>query len=142
MRWVEKTATGIESRSFSTIVSSSLVIAALMLNGCRSEPPARPTSEPSQAVSSCLEGFDVDTIDASLQNCNRAISNSPDQPALLRDRSLLFTLAGRMQSACRDVNQALALLEASKEDVDPMLRQELQVRQATCKQSRTMAGRD
>jgi hypothetical protein len=37
---------------------------------------------------------------------------------------------------------AVSLLKQSSQPVDPMLQHELQVRQSSCKQSRTMAGSD
>ena len=55
---------------------------------------------------------------------------------------MLLTIAGKTQSACVDVTNALILLNRSSDVVDPMLRHELQVRQATCRQFRTMAGKD
>ena len=55
---------------------------------------------------------------------------------------MLLTIAGKTQSACVDVTNALILLDRSSGMVDPMLRHELQVRQATCRQFRTMAGKD
>ena len=55
---------------------------------------------------------------------------------------MLLTIAGKTQAACVDVTKAQTLLDRSSNEVDPMLRHELQVRQATCRQFRTMAGKD
>ena len=49
------------------------------------------------------------------------------------------TLLGQHDQACRDVEQAIALMD---DRTDPMLRHELKVRQATCKQRRTINGKD
>ena len=55
---------------------------------------------------------------------------------------MLLTIAGKTQAACVDVTKALALLDRSSDGVDPMLLHELQVRQATCRQFRTMEAKD
>ena len=77
-----------------------------------------------------------------VERCDEAIEQTPDQADLHRDRALVLTLLGDQAKACDDVKVALALLEQSNKTVDPMLRHELEVRQTTCKQSRTMAGSD
>ena len=123
-------------------IRSTIAAAALFLAGCQSEPTVQTSSSPAKTVGSCLERFEAESIDQSLQTCNKAITDSPNQPELLRDRSVLLTIAGKTQAACVDVTNALTLLDRSSGRVDPMLRHELQVRQATCRQFRTMAGRD
>ena len=123
-------------------IRSTIAAAALFLAGCQSEPTVQTSSSASKTVGSCLERFEAESIDQSLQTCNKAITDSPNQPELLRDRSVLLTIAGKTQAACVDVTNALTLLDRSSGRVDPMLRHELQVRQATCRQFRTMAGRD
>ena len=54
----------------------------------------------------------------------------------------MLTLAGDMERACADVTMGLNRLKQADKPVDPMLRHELEVRQETCKQSRTIAGSD
>ena len=49
---------------------------------------------------------------------------------------------GQHQKACADIAAGLKLIRESKAPVDPMLSHELEVRQATCKQARTIAGND
>ena len=77
-----------------------------------------------------------------LQACNDAIAATPNQPELLRDRAFIHTLNGRHQKACEDVAAGLKLIRESTASVDPMLSHELDVRQATCKHARTIAGSD
>ena len=84
----------------------------------------------------------MDELQQMVERCDEAIDQTPDQADLHRDRSLVLTLLGDQVKACDDVKVALALLEQSNKTVDPMLRHELEVRQTTCKQSRTMAGSD
>ena len=84
----------------------------------------------------------MDKLQQMVERCDEAIDQTPDQADLHRDRSLVLTLLGDQAKACDDVKVALALLEQSSQTVDPMLRHELEVRQTTCKQSRTMAGSD
>lgn len=124
------------------LIRSAVVAAVVLLVGCQSESASPEAASPAKAIESCLERFETESIDQSLQTCNKAIADSPDQPKLLRDRSLLLTIAGKTGEACTDVASALILVDRSSDGVDPMLRHELQVRQATCRQFRTMAGKD
>ena len=77
-----------------------------------------------------------------VERCDEAIEQTPDQADLHRDRALILTLLGDQAKACEDVALAMSLLKRSGQPVDPMLQHELQVRQSTCKQSRTMAESD
>ena len=110
--------------------------------GCQSKQPATLANTPTPLVSSCLSGFRMDDLELMVERCDEAIEQTPDQADLHRDRALVLTLLGDQAKACDDVKVALALLEQSSQTVDPMLRHELEVRQTTCKQSRTMAGSD
>ena len=136
--WAATIATGIDC----SWLRSTFAAAALLLAGCQPVPTVQTSTSAAEAVGSCLERFEAESIDQSLQTCNKAISDSPDQPELLRDRSVLLTIAGKTQAACVDVTKALALLDRSSDGVDPMLLHELQVRQATCRQFRTMEAKD
>ena len=91
------------------------------------------------ATSSCLEDLASNQLRSALQRCNNSVETFPDQPEAWRDRSLVQTLLGHHDQACRDVEQAIALMDKG---LDPMLRHELEVRQATCKQRRTINGKD
>ena len=84
----------------------------------------------------------MDDLEGMVERCDAAIEQTPDQADLHRDRALLLTLLGDQTRACNDVELALSLLNQAKQPVDPMLLHELKVRQTSCKQSRTMAGRD
>ena len=84
----------------------------------------------------------MDDLKLMVERCDEAIEQTPDQADLHRDRALVLTLLGDQTKACEDVELALSLLKRSGQPVDPMLQHELQVRQSTCKQSRTMAGSD
>ena len=81
-------------------------------------------------------------LELMVERCDEAIEQTPNQADLHRDRALVLTLRGDQVKACEDVEVALSLLKQSKQPVDPMLQHELQVRQSTCKQSRTMAESD
>ena len=91
------------------------------------------------SASSCLEQFKPDRLDQVLERCNETVKQHPDMPGPLSERSLVHSLRGDDKSACTDVKAALALLEnRNSSSSDPLLRKELAVRQATCKQLRTM----
>ena len=93
-------------------------------------------------MNSCLGDFRKDDLRRVVEDCDQAIDQTPDQADLHRDRALVLTLLGDQARACDDVDVALSLLDRADRPVDPMLQHELQVRQTTCKQSRTMAGSD
>ena len=84
----------------------------------------------------------MDNLKLMAERCDEAINQTPDQADLHRDRALVLSLLGDQTKACKDVDIALSLLKQSTQPVDPMLQHELQVRQTSCKQSRTIAGSD
>ena len=93
-------------------------------------------------MSSCLGDFQMDDLKGMVEGCDAAIAQTPNQADLHRDRALVLTLLGDQARACIDVDVALSLLNQSGQPADPMLLHELKVRQTSCKQFRTMAGRD
>ena len=119
-----------------------MLLGAVLMAGCQSKQPATPTNTPTPLVSSCLSGFRMDDLELMVKRCDEAIEQTPDQADLHRDRALVLTLLGQQAKACNDVVMAVSLLKRSNQAVDPMLQHELQVRQSSCKQSRTMAGSD
>ena len=84
----------------------------------------------------------MDDLKLMVERCDEAIDQTPEQADLHRDRALVLTLLGDQAKACKDVEDALSLLNRSRQPIDPMLLHELQVRQTTCKQSLTIAGND
>ena len=119
-----------------------MLSAAVLMAGCQSKQPATPANPPTPLVSSCLGGFRMNDLELIVRRCDEAIEQTPDQADLHRDRALVLTLLGHQAKACDDVAMAMSLLKRSNQPVDPMLQHELQVRQSSCKQSRTMAGSD
>ena len=117
-------------------------MAAVLLTGCQSKQSSTSAMTPAPLVSSCLGDFRMDDLKLMVDRCNEAIEQTPDQADLHRDRALVLTLLGKQTKACKDVAVALSLLRRSIQTVDPMLQHELQVRQSSCKQPRTMAGSD
>ena len=91
---------------------------------------------------SCLERFDSSAPAQLIAECTTLIAENPQNPQLLRDRSLLFMLNEQQGAACLDVTNALALMQHLGPREDPMLRHELTVRDSICRQSRTIAGSD
>ena len=118
---------------------SGLLAAGLGSAG-RSESTARP--DPSELNSqACLEELDLSRLDQALQRCNAVVQAHRSDPAPLTDRSLLYILLGRIDQACRDVDQAIKLINSNPSTVDPMVRHELTVRQASCRQRVSNAGK-
>ena len=115
----------------------ALALGLLLISGCQGTPQQTP--DLTVSTSSCLEDLASNQLRSALQRCNGSVEAFPDQPEPWRDRSLVQTLLGQHDQACRDVEQAIALMD---DRADPMLRHELTVRQATCKQRRTINGKD
>ena len=105
-------------------------------------PGASPSVQSDTTVPSCLEAFRADELEAVLARCDSAVNAKPEEPAARSDRALVLNLLGRTSQACENVAQALKLQQEQRAEVEPMLRHELNVRQAACRQERTMAGKD
>ena len=114
-----------------------LALGLLVISGCQSTPP--PDADVAVSTTSCLEDLVSNQLATTLERCNASVEAFPDQPEPWRDRSLVQTLIGNHDQACWDVEQAIGLLN---DRADPMLRHELNVRQATCKQRRSINGKD
>ena len=114
----------------------------MLMAGCQIKHISNSANSATPLVTSCLGGFRMDDLKLMVERCDEAIEQTADQADLHRDRALVLTLLGDQAKACEDVEFALSLLKRSGQPVDPMLQHELQVRQSTCKQSRTMAGSD
>ena len=115
----------------------ALGLGLLVISGCQGASP--PKADLNVSSISCLESLSSKQLVASLDRCNASVEAFPDQPEPWRDRSVVQTLMGHHDQACRDVEQAIARMD---DNADPMLRHELNVRQATCKQRRSINGRD
>ena len=86
-----------------------------------------------------MEQFNPERLDQALERCNATVQAHPDSPGPLSERSLVHSLRGDSRSACSDVKAAIALLNDRKPtSTDPLLQKELTVRQAACKQERTI----
>ena len=132
MPTVETSATATDHRW-----PSRLALGLLVISGCQGASP--PKADLNVSSSSCLDSLSSKQLVASLDRCNASVEAFPDQPEPWRDRSVVQTLMGHHDQACRDVEQAIARMD---DNADPMLRHELKVRQATCKQRRSINGRD
>ena len=115
----------------------ALSLGLLVISGCQGA--TLPKADLNMSSSSCLESLSSKQLIFSLEQCDASVEAFPNQPEPWRDRSLVQTLIGNHDQACRDVEQAIARMD---DNADPLLRHELNVRQATCKQRRSIAGKD
>ena len=121
-----------------------MLLASLLLTavGCRSHSaPTTTIPDAELTPQACLEELDLKNLDQALNRCNQIVAAHANDPPPLTDRSLLHTLLGQMDQACLDVNQALRLIKRQGTKADPMINHELMVRQESCKQRRSMAGK-
>ena len=123
-----------------TATELGLLIGSLACSASPPQPQSKTASPSAEAsVKSCLEGFKPDRLDQVLERCNAMVKDHPDHPAPLSERSLVHNLRGDSQQACVDVQAAITLLNRNdSSSTDPLLTKELAVRQAACKQARTI----
>lgn len=75
----------------------------------------------------------LEELPSALERCNKVVAAFPKDPGPLNERFLLHTLAGDTAAACRDIVLATALAaKVPKGKLDPILRQDLEVRQSSC----------
>jgi len=105
------------------------LLLALLLSGCVEQPlPQRPITR-----EDCLRAVKLEELPTALQQCDKVVAAFPKDPGPLNERFLLHTLAGNTTAACRDIARATALAAAvPKGKLDPILRQDLEVRQRSC----------
>jgi hypothetical protein len=105
------------------------LLLVVLLGGCAEEPlPQRPITR-----EDCLRTVKLEDLPGALRQCDRVVAAFPKDPGPLNERFLLHTLAGNTTAACRDIARATVLAAAvPKDKLDPILRQELEVRQKSC----------
>lgn len=108
-----------------------MLLLALLLGGCVEQPlPQRPITR-----EDCLRSVNLEDIPSALQQCDKVVASFPKDPGPLNERFLLHTLAGDTAAACRDIAQATTLTAGvPKSKLDPILRQDLEVRQRSCRE--------
>ena len=115
----------------------------LLLCSCQTH-----SADPGEAIdaivaeqgTTCLNDLRQNQLDASLRRCDQFVEAQPQRPEAFSERSLIRHLSGDHAEACRDVAQAMDLIKAGA-TVDPLLKHELDVRQAACKARRNNAGK-
>jgi len=121
-----------------------MLLASLLLTavGCRSHSaPTTTIPDAELTPQACLEELDLNNLDQALKRCNQIVAAHESNPAPLTDRSLLHTLMGQLERACLDVDKALILVKRQGKTADPMVSHELSVRQTSCKQRASRAGK-
>ncbi|MCT0208990.1 hypothetical protein [Synechococcus sp. CS-1332] len=108
-----------------------VLLLALLLGGCVEQPlPQRPITR-----EDCLRNVTLEHLPSALQQCDKVVAAFPQDPGPLNERFLLHTLAGNTVAACRDIARATTLAAGvPKTKLDPILRQDLEVRQRSCSQ--------
>ena len=103
-----------------------------LLAGCAEEPlPQRRLQS-----DDCLQEVRMDQLPQAIARCDRIVKTFPQDPLPLNERFLLHTLAGDDRAACRDIALASALAARQPPaEVDRLLREDLKLRQASCRDS-------
>ncbi|MFM1811941.1 MAG: hypothetical protein RLZZ336_879 [Cyanobacteriota bacterium] len=81
----------------------------------------------------CLRDVQLDQLQQALKRCDQVVARYPRDPAPRNERSLLLSLNGQDQAACREIEAAHALARQAKAgSVDPLLASELRMRRQSC----------
>lgn len=106
------------------------VLLAALVAGCAEEPlPQRRLN-----ASDCLQEVRLDRLPQAIRRCDAVVAAFPKDPLPLNERYLLHTLANDEAAACRDMARATVLARAiPPARLDPLLRADLQRRQADCR---------
>lgn len=124
------TTTDLSGRRRRLLLAGLLLIG--LLGGCAEEPlPQRRLR-----VDDCLQDVHMDQLKQAIARCDRVVKTFPRNPLPLNERFVLHTLAGDDRAACRDIALAAAVaarLPAAR--VDPLLREDLKLRQASCRET-------
>ena len=105
-------------------------MALSLIGGCAEEPLPQRRISPGD----CLRDLRMDQLDQSLQRCDRVVAAFPRDPQPLNERFLIHTLRGDTVKACQDVAAAAKLVAARPgESLDPLLRNDLRLRIASCR---------
>ena len=127
------------------------VVLLLSCVACQTAPPSADiqskATKNQPPISGCLDHFGLDDLDDVLSQCDATVQAHPNEPAPLSDRAFVLSLKGNVQQACADVERGLQFIRHNSNGPhraanDPMLHHELKVRQAVCKQQRTIDGND
>ncbi|MFN7678136.1 MAG: hypothetical protein ACK5QW_06005 [Cyanobacteriota bacterium] len=114
-----------------------LVVALLAcgwLVGCAEDP----LPQPQIRREDCLRGVQMKNLKAAIARCDAVVAAFPNDPFPLNERFLLHTLNQDQKAACRDILRANALARGSRAPAtDALLRQDLQLRLASCQPRRT-----
>ena len=135
-----KNATATDSKP----VLAAVVLAGVLFTGLGCRGRSAPTNRLPNAEltpQACLEELNLSELDQALSRCNQVVAAHRTDPGPLTDRSLLHTLLGQRDQACHDVKRALTLIKKQGDAADPMISHELNVRQESCKQRRSIAGK-
>ena len=116
--------------------SSGALLAGLLLagllGGCAEEPlPQRQISH-----KDCLSEVKLANLKEAIARCNKVVAAFPKDPLPLNERFLLHTLAENDRAACNDIQRAAELArQAPPGRLDAVLRRELTLRQADCREA-------
>jgi hypothetical protein len=84
-------------------------------------------------VSDCLHRIEIDHLKEALQRCDRVVQAFPQHPQPRNERFLVHALMGQDAAACQDIAEANRLARRSPDRLDPLLREELTLRLASCR---------
>ena len=123
---------------------SKILICGLLASGFGCQNKLSSINEIDLDVSpqACLEFLDLKFLEQTLEHCNKIVERYKNNAAPIIDRSLIYILMDRDSLACKDVKSALIILENQGKGSNPLLLDELIVRQYSCMDRLNMADKD
>jgi hypothetical protein len=115
---------------------------ALLLAGLTTACAEEPLPQRRLSSTDCLSDVRLDRLKEALRRCDAVVAAYPRDPLPLNERYLLHTLANDDRAACRDMARAGELARALPPGrLDPLLKQDLELRQADCRAVGLAGGR-
>ncbi len=128
---IQKKETDIATK-FAHLIVYSLIIIGF---GCM-KPNYRENNlsiKPTINTNSCLASIEKNNLKKVLDICKEVINKYPNSPYALNDRSLIYTIMGEQELACQDTKIALDLIKENQNNIDPLIKYQLKIRDAACK---------
>ncbi|WP_094511167.1 hypothetical protein [Synechococcus sp. MW101C3] len=118
---------------------TTVALAGLALIGCAAAPPPELGDAP--ANDDCLREVKLAELPAALQRCDASVQAFPTDPRPLSERSVLHSLGGDQEAACRDIERAAQLLrQQGNQAEDSQLTIDIRIRLEGCQEKAPLPG--
>ncbi len=91
------------------------------------------SSNSDTTIESCLKSYKKYNLENTLKICKKTIEMFPNSPQPLNDRSLIYALNNNNILACKDIQQAMLLVQRKNNAIDPLIAYQMKIRHQNCK---------